>query len=182
MHRGPVMLHEIVSTAESGTRFDIAAENLNNDWWQIVYESLPTWVYAPYVTAIHAACRQGAQGLGRPGTLRAIRNEISSIPELLQLLDMSGCIVTVDAISCQKSASPQNENRPAGIKTTFSRRCKLLSVTALTLCQPDLLRVRSAVLYCSTATRDSLSAPSFFLFTAQCCGPLSELQFLVFSS
>ena len=30
-------------------------------------------------------------------------NEISAIPELLQMLDMSGCIVTIDAIGCQKS-------------------------------------------------------------------------------
>lgn len=48
---------------------------------------------------------------------------------------------------------------------------------ALTFCPPDLLRACNAVLYCSTATRDSLSAPSFFLFTAQCCGPLSNCGF-----
>ncbi len=30
-------------------------------------------------------------------------NEIGAIPELLQMLDVSGCIVTIDAIGCQKS-------------------------------------------------------------------------------
>ena len=29
-------------------------------------------------------------------------NEITAIPELLQLLDVSGCIVTIDAMGCQK--------------------------------------------------------------------------------
>jgi predicted transposase YbfD/YdcC len=30
-------------------------------------------------------------------------NEITAIPELLQLLDLSGCIVTIDAMGCQKN-------------------------------------------------------------------------------
>jgi predicted transposase YbfD/YdcC len=30
-------------------------------------------------------------------------NEITAIPELLRLLDVSGCIVTIDALGCQKS-------------------------------------------------------------------------------
>ena len=30
-------------------------------------------------------------------------NEITAIPELLQMLELSGCIVTIDAIGCQKS-------------------------------------------------------------------------------
>ena len=29
-------------------------------------------------------------------------NEITAIPELIQLLDVSGCIVTIDAMGCQK--------------------------------------------------------------------------------
>ena len=29
-------------------------------------------------------------------------NEITAIPELLRLLDVSGCIVTIDAMGCQK--------------------------------------------------------------------------------
>ena len=33
----------------------------------------------------------------------AAGNEIGAIPELLQMLDVSGCIVTTDAIGCQKS-------------------------------------------------------------------------------
>jgi len=30
-------------------------------------------------------------------------NEITAIPELLRLLNMSGCIVTIDAMGCQKT-------------------------------------------------------------------------------
>ena len=29
-------------------------------------------------------------------------NEITAIPKLLKLLDISGCIVTIDAMGCQK--------------------------------------------------------------------------------
>lgn len=34
-------------------------------------------------------------------------NEITAIPELLQLLDISGCIVTIDAMGCQKAIAKQ---------------------------------------------------------------------------
>ena len=34
-------------------------------------------------------------------------NEIKAIPQLLQLLDLSGCIVTIDAMGCQKSIAAQ---------------------------------------------------------------------------
>ena len=29
-------------------------------------------------------------------------NEITAIPELIKVLDIAGCIVTIDAIGCQK--------------------------------------------------------------------------------
>ena len=31
-------------------------------------------------------------------------NEITAIPELLELLDISGCLVTIDAMGCKKIA------------------------------------------------------------------------------
>ena len=34
-------------------------------------------------------------------------NEITAIPELLQLLDINGCIVTIDAMGCQKAIAEQ---------------------------------------------------------------------------
>jgi predicted transposase YbfD/YdcC len=34
-------------------------------------------------------------------------NEITAIPELLQLLDINGCIVTIDAMGCQKAIAAQ---------------------------------------------------------------------------
>ena len=40
-------------------------------------------------------------------------NEITAIPELLNLLDLSGCIVTIDAMGCQKKIAQQIVNREA---------------------------------------------------------------------
>ncbi len=34
-------------------------------------------------------------------------NEITAIPELLQVLSLQGCIVTIDAIGCQKKITTQ---------------------------------------------------------------------------
>ena len=55
VRRGPGTHHEILGTAEAGAEFDITGKNINEDWWQIEYEGDPGWVYAPYVTANHAA-------------------------------------------------------------------------------------------------------------------------------
>ena len=38
-------------------------------------------------------------------------NEITTIPELLQMLELSGCIVTIDAIGCQKSIAQLRTER-----------------------------------------------------------------------
>jgi hypothetical protein len=35
-------------------------------------------------------------------------NEITAIPELLQLLDISGCLVTIDAMGCQKKIAQRS--------------------------------------------------------------------------
>jgi predicted transposase YbfD/YdcC len=40
-------------------------------------------------------------------------NEIVAIPELLRLLDLNGCIVTIDAIGCQKDIAAQIVNQGA---------------------------------------------------------------------
>ena len=34
-------------------------------------------------------------------------NEITAIPELLEMLELSGCIVSIDAIGCQKTIAQQ---------------------------------------------------------------------------
>ena len=34
-------------------------------------------------------------------------NEITAIPKLLELLDIVGCIITIDAIGCQKAIAAQ---------------------------------------------------------------------------
>jgi len=40
-------------------------------------------------------------------------NEITAIPELLELLDVSGCIVTIDAMGCQAKIAQQIRDRKA---------------------------------------------------------------------
>ena len=34
-------------------------------------------------------------------------NEITAIPQLLRVLDLAGCIITIDAIGCQKEIAAQ---------------------------------------------------------------------------
>ena len=57
-------------------------------------------------------------------------NEIKAIPKLLRVLEVSGCIVTIDAIGRQKEiqlpgeASPPSAKEQAGINSTSSR-CSL---------------------------------------------------------
>ncbi len=34
-------------------------------------------------------------------------NEITAIPKLLEILDLKGCIVTIDAMGCQKAVRPR---------------------------------------------------------------------------
>ena len=40
-------------------------------------------------------------------------NEITAIPELLNLLDVSGCVVTIDAMGCQRKIAQQIERQEA---------------------------------------------------------------------
>lgn len=54
VRRGPGTHHDILSTTEAGTEFNITGKNLNGDWWQIDYEGQAGWVYAPFVTANYA--------------------------------------------------------------------------------------------------------------------------------
>ena len=51
---GPGTQHEISGTAEAGAEYAIRGRNLEGDWWQIDYEGVAGWVYAPYVTAVDA--------------------------------------------------------------------------------------------------------------------------------
>ena len=38
-------------------------------------------------------------------------NEITAVPELLDKLELSGCIVTLDAMGCQRAIEPPRESR-----------------------------------------------------------------------
>ena len=51
------------------------------------------------------ACRNGVV-LGQVKTEEK-SNEITAVPELLKKLELSGCIVTLDAMGCQRSIAKQ---------------------------------------------------------------------------
>ena len=55
-------------------------------------------------------------------------NEITAVPELIKMLDLKGCIVTADAMSCQKSIVQEITNKEAdyvlGLKGNQPEMCK----------------------------------------------------------
>jgi predicted transposase YbfD/YdcC len=59
--------------------------------------------------AIHMVSAWAAQNRLVLGQLKTEEksNEITAIPELLKVLDVSGCIVTIDAMGCQKAIADQ---------------------------------------------------------------------------
>jgi predicted transposase YbfD/YdcC len=59
--------------------------------------------------AIHRVSAWAAQNRVVLGQLKTAEksNEITAIPELLRVLDVSGCIVTIDAMGCQKAIAQQ---------------------------------------------------------------------------
>ena len=48
--------------------------------------------------------------------VEAKSNEITAIPELLNLLDMSGCIATIDTMGCQKKIARQIVSQEADVQ------------------------------------------------------------------
>ena len=71
-------------------------------------------------SAIHmvsAWCEHNQTVLGQVVT-DAKSNEITAIPQLLELLDLDGAVVTTDAMGCQKAIAERPS--PAG-RTTFFR-------------------------------------------------------------
>lgn len=48
-------------------------------------------------------------------------NEITAIPELLKVLELSGCIVTIDAIGCQKEIIKLIANQEADYIITLKK-------------------------------------------------------------
>lgn len=67
------------------------------------------------------------------GQLRidAKTNEIVGIPELMKLLDLEGCIVTIDAIGCQKNFCEILHNKGAGFVLPAKENQKLLHESIL---------------------------------------------------
>ena len=44
-------------------------------------------------------------------------NEITAIPELLELLEVSGCIVTIDAMGCQTDIAAKIVSKRGGLRS-----------------------------------------------------------------
>lgn len=60
----------------------------------------------PMITMVNAWATEAELVLGQLKVDEA-SNEITAIPELLRLLDLQGCIVTIDAIGCQRDIAAQ---------------------------------------------------------------------------
>jgi predicted transposase YbfD/YdcC len=60
----------------------------------------------PMITMVSAWATEAEVVLGQL-TVTEGSNEITAIPKLLRLLDLKGCIVTIDAIGCQKEIAQQ---------------------------------------------------------------------------
>lgn len=60
----------------------------------------------PMITMVNAWATEAELVLGQLKVDDA-SNEITAIPELLRLLDLQGCIVTIDAIGCQRDIAAQ---------------------------------------------------------------------------
>ena len=69
----------------------------------------------PALHLVSAWASQNHLVLGQTRT-SAHSNEITAIPELLSLLDLHGCIITIDAMGCQKGIARQSW---MGVRTTF---------------------------------------------------------------
>lgn len=68
--------------------------------------SFDTAAGQPMITMVSAWATEATAVLGQLAVAEG-SNEISAIPHLLRLLDLKGCIVTIDAIGCQKGIAQQ---------------------------------------------------------------------------
>lgn len=68
--------------------------------------SFDTAIEQPMITMVSAWATEAEVVLGQVAVAEG-SNEITAIPHLLRLLDLRGCIVTIDAIGCQKEIAQQ---------------------------------------------------------------------------
>ena len=54
-------------------------------------------------------------------------NEITALPELIQILDLAGCIVTIDAIGCQRELVKKNVEKDADYVIAVKNNQRTLS-------------------------------------------------------
>ena len=59
-----------------------------------------------YTTSRYSTATENRMVLGQTRTA-AHSNEITAIPELLRVLELKGCLVTIDAMGCQRNIAQQ---------------------------------------------------------------------------
>jgi len=62
-------------------------------------------------------------------------NEITAIPQLLKVLSLSGCLVTIDAMGCQKEIVKQITEQQANYVITFKKKSRLFLSKGRTIAQ-----------------------------------------------
>ncbi len=83
-------------------------------------------------------------------------NEITAIPKLIELLDLSGCIVTIDAMGCQKDIASLIISKQANYVLNLKANHGNLfnEVQDFFLEKIDKNIEKSSLLYCQTETKD----------------------------
>lgn len=109
-------------------------------------------------SAIHMVSAWASENRLVLGQLKteAKSNEITAIPELLQVLDISGCIITIDAMGCQKTIAAtiihKNADYVLALKANHENLFK--EVTALFAQAASKDCQDSAMDYCETLTKN----------------------------
>jgi len=87
-----------------------------------------------------SACASSSRLVLAQAKVEAKSNEITAVPALLSLLDLNGCIVTADAMSCRKAIAaqivqPAHASKPAANRRQDEQRNTLLPLQSFGRCQ-----------------------------------------------
>ena len=93
---GPGTYYPIVGSASPGQQFPITGKNPVSDWWQINYQGLTAWIYAPLVIAVNADSVQIPVVIPVPLTSAQIFNKVSPAVAFVQTADATGSGVLVE--------------------------------------------------------------------------------------
>jgi predicted transposase YbfD/YdcC len=144
-------------------------QNCFVDWVEAICERLPGQVVAidgktirrshdrtTGKAAIHMVSAWAAENQLVLGQVKVDdkSNEITAIPALLELLDVSGCIVTIDAMGCQTKIAQQIVDQDADYVLALKSNQGHTSQDAKTLFEDAEAIDFEACAYCRTVTKD----------------------------